>query len=143
LNQRLAGSADEEVTPVSFLDVLKDVVIILAALASIVVLALLALLVLQIMSLVRQIRAETKPLIDETQRTMQTVRGTSTFIGNELVKPLITAVSVVTGVQRGLRVLGDLRSWNIKADRNRRLLRQATLDAEDREIAARNAERMA
>jgi uncharacterized membrane protein YjgN (DUF898 family) len=125
-----------------FLDGLKDVMIIVAALATIAVLVLLAMLVLQVLSLVKQIKAETKPLIDETQRTMQTVRGTSSFIGSELVKPLITAVSVVSGVQRGVRVLADLRSWNVKTQRNRRL-RQAARDAEGREVAGHEAERSA
>jgi len=133
---------DEEVAPlVGFLDGLKDVMIILAALASVVVLALLTMLVLQVLSLVTQIKTETKPLIDETQKTVQTVRGTSAFIGDELVKPLITAVSVVGGVQRALQVLGDLRSWNVKAEGHRRL-RASTREAQQREVAVHEAERM-
>lgn len=103
-----------------FLDGLKDVVIILAALSSIVVLVLLGMLVLQVMDLVKRIKADTKPLIEETQKTVQSVRGTSTFIGDELVKPLITAVGAVSGARRTLQVLGDMRALTTKAARRRR-----------------------
>jgi hypothetical protein len=137
----VGGPADEEVAPLlTFLDVLKDVVIILVAFSSIAVLILLALLVLQVMSLVRHVRAEAKPLIDETQKTVQTVRGTSSFIGSELVRPLIATVSVVRGVQRGLQVMGDLRTWNVKTE-NYRQLRAATRKAEELEASAHDAGR--
>jgi len=133
----------EEVTPlIGFLDGLKDVVIILAAVASIAALVLLAMLILQILGLVKQIKAETKPLIEETQKTVATVRGTSTFIGSELVKPLITAVSVVSGVQRGLQVLTDLRALSTRTAR-RPQLREGVRVVEKREIAVHEAERSA
>jgi len=125
-----------------FLDGLKDVLIILAALASIVVLVLLALLVLQVLDLVKQVKKETKPLIEETQKTIQTVRGTSTFVGQELVTPLITAVSAVSGVQRALQVLTDMRSWSVKSKRHR-ALRESVRRTEEQEIAAHAAERSA
>ena len=94
--------------------------IILAALSTIAVLVLLAMLVLQVMDLVKRIKADTKPLIEETQKTVQSVRGTSTFIGDELVKPLITAVGAVNGARRTLQVLGDMRSLTSRAERKRR-----------------------
>lgn len=133
----------EEVAPLlGFLSGLKDVVIIVAALASIGVLILLAMLVLQVLDLVKKVKGETQPLLDDVHKTLQSVRGTSTFIGSELVSPLSTAVSAVTGVQRALQVLTDVRSWNAKARRNRQL-REAVRQTEEREVAAHDAEKSA
>ena len=48
------------------------------------------------------LRKQVRPTLDEVQATARNVRGTSEFIADSAVSPLIRAISVVRGVRRGL-----------------------------------------
>jgi putative copper export protein len=48
------------------------------------------------------LREQVRPTLDEVQATARNVRGTSEFIADSTVSPLIRAVAVVRGVRRGL-----------------------------------------
>ena len=67
----------------------RDIAIIVVAIQSIVLGVLIAVLIWQIWRLVAMIQTEIKPLIDDTQATVNTVRGTTTFVTDHVAAPVI------------------------------------------------------
>jgi hypothetical protein len=70
---------------------IRDIAIIIVAVQSIVIGVLLAVLVWQIWRLVKIIQIEVMPIIEDTQATVHTVRGTAQFVSNNVVNPVIAA----------------------------------------------------
>ena len=68
---------------------IRDIAIIIIAFQSIVIGGLLALLVWQIWRLVKTLQTEIKPIIQDTQTTVSTVRGTATFVSENVVNPVV------------------------------------------------------
>ncbi len=95
------------------LDNVRDVVIIVAG--SLAVLVLVAVLVFTVVlglasrALLSTLRSVLKddlgPLLDSAQQTVQTVRGTTTFIGEKAVSPIIRVFGVVAGARRAIGVV--------------------------------------
>jgi len=85
--------------------VLRDVFIIVLALESLVVGALLSILIFQIQNLTRLLQEEIKPILDSTNETVSTVRGTATFVSENVVSPMIEAVSYVSAARKVLALL--------------------------------------
>ena len=95
------------------LDNVRDVVIIVAG--SLAVLVLVAVLVFTVVlglasrALLSTVRSVLKndlgPLLDSAQQTVQTVRGTTTFIGEKAVSPIIRVFGVVAGARRAIGVV--------------------------------------
>ena len=85
--------------------VLRDVFIIVLALESIVIGVLLSILILQIQNLTRLLQEEIKPILDSTNETVSTVRGTATFVSTNVVSPMIEAASYVSAVKKVLQLL--------------------------------------
>lgn len=74
----------------------RDIAIIIVAIQSIVIGVLLGVLIWQIWRLVKIIQVEVMPIIDDTRATVNTVRGTTTFVSNNVVDPVIQANTRVT-----------------------------------------------
>jgi len=87
----------------------RDVAIILLAVESLIIGILLSVLVWQLSNLSRMLEEEVKPLLDSANETVGTVRGTSTFLSETVVSPVVRVISTVTGLRRGLRVLSGMR----------------------------------
>jgi hypothetical protein len=68
---------------------IRDIAIIIIAIQSIVIGVLIAVLIWQIWRLVKIVQTELKPIIEDTQATVHTVRGTATFVSNNVVDPVI------------------------------------------------------
>ena len=85
------------------LDNVRDVAIIVLAIESIVVGAALVFLVFQIRSLIRLLQDEIKPLLDSANVTASTVRGTTTFISEKVVNPVVSVASTFSAIQGGVR----------------------------------------
>jgi hypothetical protein len=85
--------------------VLRDVFIIVLALESIVVGTLLSILIFQIHNLTRLLKEEIKPILDSTNETVSTVRGTATFVSENVVSPMIEAASYVSAARKVLELL--------------------------------------
>jgi len=68
---------------------IRDLAIIFLALESIVVLALLGILIWQIWRLTKMLEVEFKPIIEDTQETISTVRGTAIFMSDNVVNPVV------------------------------------------------------
>ncbi len=85
--------------------VIRDIAIIFVALETFVVGAALVVLLFQLQSLIRVLRDEIQPLLKSVNETANTLRGTTTFVSEHVVDPVIKVASFSAGVQR---VLSDL-----------------------------------
>ena len=85
--------------------ILRDISIIVLALVTIITSIFLAILLFQLQSLIVLLRDEIYPILDSVNQTANTVRGTTNFVSDAVVSPMISAASYVSGVRQGLRVL--------------------------------------
>ncbi len=85
--------------------VVRDLFIIFVTLELFIIGALLTVLVWQVFTLTRLLQREVKPMLTATQETIGTVRGTATFVSDQVVQPAIKMSSTVAGWRRSLAVL--------------------------------------
>ncbi|MCX6031485.1 MAG: hypothetical protein NT169_19570 [Chloroflexi bacterium] len=83
----------------------RDVAIIILALESIIIGVLLAVLVIQVIRLVKLLREEVLPILNSTQETVGTVRGTATFMTDHLVQPVVKVSSYAAGARQAVSTL--------------------------------------
>ena len=83
----------------NFFHILRDFFIIVLALQGILISAALMVLVIQISSFVNLLRRELKPVIDETRETLATVRGTATFVSENVTQPVIRTTAFLSGTR--------------------------------------------
>ncbi|MBM3134615.1 MAG: hypothetical protein FJZ89_04865 [Chloroflexi bacterium] len=89
---------------------LKNLAIVLLALETIVVTALLVVVVLLLARLVGMLQEEIAPVLKSVQQTASTVRGTTTFVSDTFVSPLIQIASALSGLSGTIKaVLGSKR----------------------------------
>ncbi len=89
---------------------IRDIAIIIIALQSIVIGVLLGVLVWQIWRLVKMLQTEIKPILKDAQETVSTVRGTTTFVSDSVVDPVVRTSSTIVGLRATVRSLtADLR----------------------------------
>lgn len=84
---------------------LRDIAIIVLAVESIVIGVLLAVLVIQVIRLVKMLREEVMPILNSTQETVGTVRGTASFVSDHVVQPMVKASSYAAGARQALNTL--------------------------------------
>ena len=93
-----------------FTAVLRDVFIIVLALVTVIIGLFLIILIFQLQSLMTLLRDEIKPILESANQTASTVRGTTTFVSDAVVTPVIQAASLAAGVRQTLKALaGDSR----------------------------------
>ncbi len=83
----------------------RDLAIILLAVESLVVGVLLIVLIWEVRNLARLLREEIKPILDSADETVRTVRGTTTFVSETFVTPMVRVSSFASGLARALRIL--------------------------------------
>ncbi len=83
----------------------RDVAIIILAIESIVIGGVLIVLVFEVISLIRLLQNEIKPILNSADETMRTMRGTTNFVSDTLVRPVVRASSFAAGVSQALRIL--------------------------------------
>ncbi|MHB8626859.1 MAG: hypothetical protein ACYDBJ_26485 [Aggregatilineales bacterium] len=93
----------------NFFRILRDFFIIVLALQGILVSVALMILVIQISALVNLLRQELKPIVDETRETLATVRGTATFVSQNVTQPVIRATAFAAGARSLIGELTGLR----------------------------------
>ena len=94
----------------------RDIAIILLALESLVVGVLLCLLVLQLRSLAKMFEEEIKPLLESANDTAGTIRGTSSFLSQTVVSPIVDFLSSLAGIKRGLSAYSGIRRRGSEPD---------------------------
>jgi hypothetical protein len=92
------------------MEALRDIMIIVLALESCVFGIVLMLLLIMMIRLVNMLEFEIKPILEKTNETLGTVRGTTTFVSDHVVQPVTKATSYMAGFRSGVRALfGDPR----------------------------------
>ncbi len=86
-------------------ETLRDVFIILMALESLVIGIALIVLIVQLARLTNLLQNEIKPILESTQETVSTLRGTTRFLSDNLVAPVVKVNSSMAAVRRILDLL--------------------------------------
>jgi fructose-specific phosphotransferase system IIC component len=88
---------------------IRDIVIVFMAAEFLFIGLVLILLVIQMARLTALIRHEVRPILESTNQTMGTIRGTTTFLSDNLVSPVIKANSALAAVRRAAEMLAFWR----------------------------------
>jgi uncharacterized membrane protein YqhA len=79
---------------------LRDSAIILMAIESIIISLALVILIVQIARLTNLLENEVKPILDSTNETVSNLRGTTKFLSDNLVEPVIRLNEIVAVLSR-------------------------------------------
>jgi hypothetical protein len=92
--------------PATPTDRIRDVFIIVVALESLVIGIALIVLVVQLASLINLLQNEIRPILQATSETVNTLRGTAEFLGENVVEPVIKLNGYLAGLRRMLELIG-------------------------------------
>jgi len=84
---------------------LRDVAIVILAIESFIVTLLLGVIVVMMGRLLSAIHDEVTPIMRSAKRTVDTVQGTTTFVSDAFVSPLITVAGLASGVRGAVLAL--------------------------------------
>jgi hypothetical protein len=84
----------------------RDIFIILMAFESLIIGAALVILVIQIAGLINLLQNEVKPILQSTSETVNTLRGTTEFLSENLVEPVIKLNSYLAGLRKFFDLFG-------------------------------------
>ena len=87
-------------------ETIRDIFIIFLALEALVIGAAMVVLIIQLASLTNLLQNEIKPILDATNETIATLRGTTQFLSENLVEPVMKLNSYLAGLQRMLEMIG-------------------------------------
>jgi amino acid permease len=85
---------------------IRDIFIIFLALESLIIGAALVILIIQLASLINLLNNEIKPILDATNETINTLRGTTEFLSENMVEPVMKLNGYLAGFQRMLEMVG-------------------------------------
>ena len=89
-----------------FVGKLRDVFLIVMALMSLLIGLAVVVLMVQVASLVNLVQNEIRPILKATNETVNTLRGTAEFLGENVVEPVIKLNGYLAGLQRVLELMG-------------------------------------
>jgi hypothetical protein len=92
--------------PTTPTDKIRDVFIIVVALETLVIGVALIVLIVQLASLINLLQNEVKPILHATSDTVNTLRGTAEFLGENVVEPVIKLNGYMAGMTRMLELMG-------------------------------------
>jgi hypothetical protein len=87
----------------------RDIFLILLALEFMVVGVAVIVLAVQIARLTLLLEMEIRPMLENANDTLDTLRSTSLFLSESLVEPVVKLQSTLAGIQKVLNVLGLFR----------------------------------
>jgi len=85
---------------------IRDVFIIFMALESLLIGVALIVLIAQFASLINLLQNEVRPILNATNETVNHLRGTAEFLGENVVEPVIKLNGYLAGLTRMLELLG-------------------------------------
>jgi hypothetical protein len=88
---------------------IRDIFIIFMAIVSLLIGLTLVILIVQIARLINLLQNEIKPILDSTNETVSNLRGTTAFLSDNLVEPVIKMNEYLAGLSQGLKVLSLTR----------------------------------
>jgi amino acid transporter len=87
----------------------RDVFIIFMALESLVIGVALIVLIVQLATLINLLQNEIRPIISTTNETVNTLKGTVTFISDNLTEPVIKLNAYLAGIRQFIELLRPAR----------------------------------
>lgn len=94
--------------PVEATGHIRDIFIIMMALEFLVIGAALVVLIVQLAILINLLQNEIQPIVKSTNETVSTLRGTVTFLSDNLTEPVIKINEYLAGVKKATDIL---RLW--------------------------------
>jgi hypothetical protein len=92
--------------PATPTDKIRDVFIIVVALETLIIGVALVVLIIQLASLINLLQNEVRPILTATSETVNTLRGTVEFLGEEVVEPVMKLSGYLAGLKRMLELMG-------------------------------------
>ena len=83
----------------------RDVIIIIVALVTLTANILLVILGVRIWNLVQEVRSEVRPIMSSVTETSDTIRGTTTVVGDVVIGPLARLAALSAAAQTLVRSL--------------------------------------
>ena len=83
----------------------RDVFIIFMALESLVIGVALVILIVQLATLINLLNNEVRPIIQSTNETVNTIKGTVTFLSDNLSEPVIKLNEYIAGIQKFFEIV--------------------------------------
>jgi hypothetical protein len=93
-------------TPPEQVGRIRDIFLIFMALESLLVGVALIVLIVQLASLINLLQNEVRPILNATSETVNTLRGTVEFLGENVVEPVVKLNGYLAGLRRMLELLG-------------------------------------
>jgi hypothetical protein len=88
---------------------LRDIAIIVLAFETLVVIFFLGVMTVLLIYVILTMEREIKPVLNATSETVYTVRGTTTFVSDTVVSPIMTVASIVGAVKGVAQAIAGLR----------------------------------
>jgi len=88
----------------------RDIFIIILAFESLLIGGALIILIIQLALLSNLIQNEISPILSSTKETVQTVKGTSRFISEKAVAPIVSVAGLLAGGKKLLEIVGFIRN---------------------------------
>lgn len=85
---------------------IRDIFLIFVALESLLIGVALVVLIIQLSSLINLLQNEVRPILRATNETVNNLRGTAEFLGENVVEPVIKLNGYLAGLQRVLELMG-------------------------------------
>jgi len=92
--------------PATPTDKIRDIFIIVVALESLIIGVALVVLIVQLASLINLLQNEVRPILKATTDTVNNLRGTAEFLGENVVEPVIKLNGYLAGLYRMLEMMG-------------------------------------
>lgn len=92
--------------PATPTDKIRDVFIIVVALETLVIGVALIVLIVQLASLINLLQNEVRPMLQAANDTVNTLRGTAEFLGENVVEPVVKLNGYLAGLKRMLELMG-------------------------------------
>jgi predicted tellurium resistance membrane protein TerC len=102
--------------PTTPTDKIRDIFIIFMALESLVLGVALVILIVQMARLINLLQNEVKPILESTNETVSTLRGTTAFLSDNLAGPVIKLNEYLAALQQMFKVVGIARGGKNKSN---------------------------
>ena len=87
-------------------DKIRDVFIIIVALETLIIGVAIIVLIVQLASLINLLQNEVRPILTATNETVNNLRGTAEFLGENMVEPVIKLNGYLAGMNRVIELMG-------------------------------------
>lgn len=88
---------------------IRDIMIIFLALEFMILGVAMVILIIQLATLINLLQNEVKPLLESSNETVNTLRGTAAFLSENLTEPVIRVNEYASGARRFAELIGILR----------------------------------